>query len=88
MLNKSLPLSMTLPKFYNGGLHGESEHETVKSVDRLTLDFFGKTPKENVYTTIFKDRVEIHKDNNVIVLRAEMANQIAEFILNAKIPKP
>lgn len=60
----------------------------MSEVDKLTLDFSRSKTFEFTYVTIDKDSVTIEQDdNNSIFLDANMANAIADFILNAKIPK-
>lgn len=60
----------------------------MSEVDKLTLDFSRSKTSEFTYVTIDKDSVTIEQDdNNSICLDANMANAIAAFILNAKIPK-
>lgn len=58
-----------------------------KIVDTLTLDFGRSSTTEFTYVTVDKAGVTIEQDDNSSVfLDANMANAIAEFILNAKIP--
>lgn len=88
-----------MKKFYNNGLDTDNkpnehnlkdyvQHRNVRQVDvdKLTLDFY--TQKGNIFIDLFKDKVILRFNENIIELNSGMANSLAEFIINANIPKP
>lgn len=59
----------------------------INKVDKLTLDFRGNDDNGFTDVTVYEDSVLIEQEGGSVKIEANMANAIAEFILNAKIPK-